>query len=352
MMGKLEELARQYRALEEELGKPQMLSSPRYIELSQEYARLKKIIEPYERLQALENELRQAQELLKEEGDEELRQLALEELERGRAEREELLKQLQLLLVPEDTRDQKNAIIEIRAGAGGEESALFAADLFRMYKKYAESKKLTIDILDANPTSLGGFKQIVFAVMGKGAFGIFKFESGVHRVQRVPKTEASGRIHTSTATVAVLPEAEAVEVDLKEEDLQIETFRASGPGGQHVQKTDSAVRIVHKPTGMVVACQEERSQHKNKEKALRLLRARIKGKLEQEKAQEIAQQRRIQIGTAARSEKIRTYNFPQNRVTDHRIDLTLHRLEEILEGNLDLLIAELTKVYKEDQLRG
>jgi len=219
-----------------------------------------------------------------------------------------------------------------------------------MYSKYAERKGFKVEALESHPTPLGGFKTVVFAVVGRGAYGLFKFESGVHRVQRVPETEASGRIHTSTATVAVLPEAEAVDVELKEEDLEIETFRASGPGGQHVQKTESAVRVRHKPTGLVVTCQEERSQHKNKERALRLLRARLKDLLEAQVEQERVQQRRIQIGRAARSEKIRTYNFPQNRVTDHRIDLTLYRLEDVLEGNLDLLIEPLQEAYVQERL--
>lgn len=350
VLSKLEEIEIEYRKLEEELGKPENISSSRYAEILQRYAKLKKIMEQYAALKELETEVTEAEEMLQGESDEEMRRLIAEELAANNKKRELLLEQMKLLLLPEDPQDAKDAIVEIRAGAGGEESALFAADLFRMYKKYAENKGFSTDVMDAHPTSIGGFKSIIFAVVGKGAYGHFKFESGVHRVQRVPKTEASGRIHTSTATVAVLPEVEAVEISLKEEDLKIETFRAGGPGGQHVNKTDSAVRIIHIPSGLVVACQEERSQHKNKEKALRILRARLKEKLESEAAQQRAQARRIQIGSAARSEKIRTYNFPQNRVTDHRIELTLYKLEDILEGNLDPLVEALSKAYKEEMI--
>jgi peptide chain release factor 1 len=348
LMDRLAELRRRYAELEQRLSQPEMLGSGQYKELSQEYARLKRPVELYERLQSLERTIAEAQELLESDGD--LRALAQEELERAQAERAQLLEELRLLLVPPDPRDDGNAIVEIRAGAGGEESALFAADLFRMYKKYADAHNLHIEVLDAHPTDLGGFKQIVFEVTGPGAFGKFKFESGVHRVQRVPKTEAAGRIHTSTATVAVLPEIEDVQIQIRDEDIEFEAFRASGPGGQNVNKVATAVRLIHKPTGIVVTCQEERSQHKNREKALKLLRARLQEKYELEQQREITQQRRIQIGTAARSEKIRTYNFPQNRVTDHRIDLTLYKLDRILEGELDELLAALDRAYREQQL--
>lgn len=348
ILDRLAGLRQRYYELERQLSQPETINSPHYIKLSQEYARLKRPVELYERLQRLEESITEARELL--DGDGELRALAQEELERAQAERDRLLDEARLLLVPEDPRDDGNAIVEIRAGAGGEESALFAADLFRMYKKYADAHNLRIEILDAHPTDLGGFKQIVFEVMGPGAFGKFKFESGVHRVQRVPETEASGRIHTSTATVAVLPEVEDVQIQIRDEDIEFEAFRSGGPGGQNVNKVATAVRLVHKPTGIVVTCQEERSQHKNKEKALKLLRARLQEKYESEQKQEITQQRRIQVGTAARSEKIRTYNFPQNRVTDHRIDLTLHQLDRILEGELDELLDVLDKAYREQQL--
>lgn len=345
---RLAELRKRYYELEHQLSQPETITSPQYVKLSQEYARLKRPAELYERLVHLERTISEARELV--EGDGDLRALAQEELERAEAERARLLDEARLLLVPEDPRDEGNAIIEIRAGAGGEESALFAADLFRMYKKYADAKGLRIEILDAHPTDLGGFKQIVFEVSGPGTFGKFKFESGVHRVQRVPETEASGRVHTSTATVAVLPEVENVQIQIRDEEIEFEAYRAGGPGGQNVNKVETAVRLVHKPTGIVVTCQEERSQHKNKEKALKLLRARLQEKYESEQRQEITQQRRIQIGTAARSEKIRTYNFPQNRVTDHRIDLTLYQLDRVIEGELDELVTALEKAYREQQL--
>jgi peptide chain release factor 1 len=347
---RIEGLMEQARTLEEELARPDGVGGPRYVELSQRYAKLKKIAEDYEELRRLEREIAESEAWLREDHTEEMRELIEEELEKNRARYEELVRALKQALLPEDPRDGVNAIVEIRAGAGGGESALFAADLFRMYHKYAEQKGFKTEMLEAHPTPLGGFKTVVFAVLGRGAYGLFKFESGVHRVQRVPETEASGRIHTSTATVAVLPEVEAVEIEIDEDDLEIEAFRASGPGGQNVNKVNSAVRIKHKPTGLVVTCQEERSQHKNRERALRLLRAKLKDMIESKAEQERVQERRIQIGSAARSEKIRTYNFPQNRVTDHRIELTLYRLEDVLEGNLDLLIEPLQEAYAQERL--
>jgi len=351
-MGILEHLAaaeRELGELERELGDPKIAGTRRYLELSQRYARLRELVERYEELQRLEREIAEEEELLHAE-DEELRELAAEELEKNRERRARLLEEVRLLLVPEDPRDARDAIVELRAGAGGEESALFAADLFRMYQKFAERKGLKVDVMDSHPTPLGGFKSIIFSVEGRGAYGLFKYESGVHRVQRVPVTESSGRIHTSTVSVAVLPEAEEVELQIDEKDLEIETFRSSGPGGQHANVTDSAVRIVHLPTGLVVTCQDARSQHKNKEKALRILRARLKERLEEEQEEELTEERRSQIGRAMRAEKVRTYNFPQNRVTDHRIDLTLYRLEDILEGDLDPIIQALARAERERRL--
>ncbi|MCI2430542.1 peptide chain release factor 1 [Candidatus Acetothermia bacterium] len=348
MLKKLAELVQQYRLLEEDLGRPEIVQRSDYVKLSQEYAKLKRPVEIYERLLVLERTTNEAQELLNSEG--ELRSLAQEELALAEKERAQLLEEVRLLLVPQDPRDAGSAIVEIRAGAGGDESALFAADLFRMYRKYAESQRLRLEVLDAHPTPLGGFKQVAFEIAGPGAYGKFKFESGVHRVQRVPETEAQGRVHTSTATVAVLPEITVVQIQIRDDDLEIDTYRSGGPGGQNVNKLETAVRIVHKPTGLVVTCQEERSQHKNKEKALKLLRARLQERYEAEQQQQITQQRRIQIGTAARSEKIRTYNFPQNRMTDHRIDLTLYQLDRILEGDLAELVNALQRAYREQQL--
>jgi peptide chain release factor 1 len=348
ILKKLAELVQQYRLLEEDLGRPEIVQRSDYVKLSQEYAKLKRPVEIYERLLVLERTTNEAQELLNSEG--ELRSLAQEELALAEKERAQLLEEVRLLLVPQDPRDAGSAIVEIRAGAGGDESALFAADLFRMYRKYAESQRLRLEVLDAHPTPLGGFKQVAFEIAGPGAYGKFKFESGVHRVQRVPETEAQGRVHTSTATVAVLPEITVVQIQIRDDDLEIDTYRSGGPGGQNVNKLETAVRIVHKPTGLVVTCQEERSQHKNKEKALKLLRARLQERYEAEQQQQITQQRRIQIGTAARSEKIRTYNFPQNRMTDHRIDLTLYQLDRILEGDLAELVNALQRAYREQQL--
>ncbi len=350
LVKKLAELARQSRVLEEELARPETIGGPQYVELSQKYARLKEAADAYRQLEELDRRIAEAEQLRREEDDAAMLELIKEELAENQRERQALLLEIKELLVPEEPQDAKGAIVEVRAGTGGEESALFAADLVRMYSRYAEQKDLKIDLMDAHPTPLGGFRSIVFAVSGRRAYGHFKFEGGVHRVQRVPKTEAAGRVHTSTATVAVLHEVEALEVDLKESDLEIEAFRASGPGGQNVNKVSSAVRIKHLPTGIVVACQEERSQHKNKEKALRLLRAQLKANMEAQAEQERASTRRILIGSAARSEKIRTYNFPQNRVTDHRIELTIYRLEEILDGNLDLIVEPLIAAYREEQL--
>lgn len=325
--------------LEGLLSQPEVFSRPDFPELSRRYARIKEIVEKGEELRRLLSTITEEEELLGEEDDEALR----EELEADRSRAESLAQELRRLLVPPHPDDSKNAIVEIRAGAGGEEAALFAWDLFRMYSRYAERKGFTIRVLDSHPTPLGGYKQIVFAVEGTGAYGLFRYESGVHRVQRVPETEAQGRIHTSTVTVAVLPEAEEVEVEIRPEDLRLESFRSSGPGGQHMQKNETAVRITHIPTGIVVSCQDERSQHRNKEQALRVLRAKLRQLEEEKKEVELREKRRRQIGTGERSEKIRTYNFPQNRVTDHRLDLSIYRLEEVLEGNLDLIVEPLLR---------
>ena len=353
LLAKLSEIEREMRELEGILGDPEAPQRPDFPELSRRYNRLREILEKGEELRRILQSIAEEEELLRETEDEELERALREELERDREKAERVSQELRRLLVPPHPDDHKNAIIEIRAGAGGEEAALFAADLFRMYAKYAEKKGFHVRVLDSHPTDLGGFKQIVFVVEGPGAYGLFRYESGVHRVQRVPETEASGRIHTSTATVAVLPEAEEVEVQIRPEDLRIETFRSSGPGGQHMQKNETAVRITHIPTGIVVTCQDERSQHRNKEQALRILRAKLREIEERKKEAELRETRRRQVGSGERSEKIRTYNFPQNRVTDHRIDLTVYRLEDILEGDLDLIVGpllaeEATRMLSED----
>ena len=338
ILSRVAEAATEFRHLEEELSQPGVASRPEFADLSRRYARLRELVARGEELRQLQAAIVEEEELLHEEADEELRVALRAEIDRDREKAEVLSQQIRRMLLPEDPHDRKNAIVEIRAGAGGEEAALFAAELFRMYSRYAERKGYEVRVMDSHPTPLGGLKQVVFAVEGEGASGRLRYESGVHRVQRVPETEASGRIHTSTVTVAVLPEAEEVEVEIRPDDLKIDTFRASGPGGQHMQKNETAVRITHIPTGIVVACQDERSQHRNRELALRILRAKLWEVQESEQERAVREARRRQIGTGDRSEKIRTYNFPQTRVTDHRIGLTVHRLAEVLDGDLDMVI--------------
>jgi len=336
---KLEEIERRYQEIEKKLYDEKIYKNPellnRYVK---ERGELSEIVETYRRLKEVRKNIAETETLLK---DEEMKELAEEEIEKLKEEEEKLHNKLLLLLIPEDPRDKRNAIMEIRAAAGGEEAALFAADLFRMYAYYAEKRGWKIEIMDSHPTDLGGYKEIIFSVIGKGAYGDLKFESGVHRVQRVPVTEASGRIHTSTVTVAVFSEVEDIDVKIDPEDLRIDVFRASGHGGQCVQKTESAVRITHIPTGIVVTCQDERSQLKNKERALKILKARLFDMYQKKKEEEVSRERKKQVGWGERSEKIRTYNFPQNRVTDHRIGLSLYNLPEILEGNIEELINAL-----------
>ena len=293
-------------------------------------------------------EAEEAEEILREESDGELKQMAQLQLEEAKAEIDRLSEELKILLLPKDPNDSKNVILEILGGAGGDEAALFAAELFRMYTLYAESKRWKAEILSSSPTDIGGYKEVSFSIEGAGAYSRLKFESGVHRVQRIPATESGGRIHTSTVTVAVLPEVEEVEVEINPNDLRIDVFRAGGPGGQCVNTTDSAVRITHLPTGIVVSCQDEKSQHKNKDKAMKILRSRVYEAEQQKQHAEIAAERKSQVGTGDRSERIRTYNFPQGRVTDHRIGLTLHKLDAVLSGNLDEVIDAL---ITEDQSR-
>ncbi len=318
--------------------------------LMKEYKRLTPIVDTFRALKKAQSDENDAKELL-DSGDKELKELAEEELKTAKEQIEQLSEQLKILLLPTDPNDDRNVIVEIRGGAGGEEAALFAGSLFRMYSMYAESKGWKTEIINVNETELGGYKEISFMINGEGAYSRLKFESGVHRVQRVPETETQGRIHTSTVTVAVLPEAEDVEIDINPADLQIDTFRSSGAGGQHINKTESAIRITHLPTGLIVECQDERSQHKNREKAMKVLRSRLFEAKQREQESKIASERRSQVGTGDRSERIRTYNYPQSRVSDHRIGLTLYHLEQILNGDLDQVIDPLITADRAEKLK-
>lgn len=351
MFEQLEDTCNRYEEIAIRLSQPDVLSDRDiYAKLMKEHKQLTPLVEAFHTYQKVLAEETEARELL-DSGDAELHTLANETLAAARAEKERLEHELQLLLLPRDPNDEKNVIIEIRAGAGGEEAALFAADLFRMYSMYAERRGWKIELLNQNETELGGMKEICFMVEGEGAYSRLKFESGVHRVQRVPETEAGGRIHTSTVTVAVLPEAEDVEVDIAPEDLRIDTFRSSGAGGQHINKTESAIRITHLPTGLVVECQDERSQYKNRDRAMKILRSRLLDRAQSAQDQQIAAERRTQVGTGDRSERIRTYNFPQGRVTDHRIGLTLYRLDAVLAGALDEVIDPLITADQAEKLK-
>jgi len=354
MFKKLEDVERRYETLSHLLSQPEVINNQDELQkAAKEYAELGKVVDLYRKLKKLEGEIKGSQHLLLNEEEEEMKRLAKEELNRLTEEKERVEEDLRMALLPKDPNDEKNNILlEIRAGTGGEEAGLFAADLFRMYAKLAEKHRWRMEILSRHYTGVGGFKEIIAMIEGKEVYSRLKFESGVHRVQRVPTTESQGRIHTSTVTVAILPEAEEVEVQIDPNDLRIDIFRSSGPGGQSVNTTDSAVRITHLPTGMVVSCQDEKSQHKNKAKALKILRARLLDKAKQEKQTEISEKRRNQVGTGERSERIRTYNFPQGRVTDHRIGLTLYRLDGILEGDLEEIIDALTTHYQAEALKG
>ncbi len=341
-----------YEEILEELSRPETLSNPeRYKQLAREQAEMSELVEKVKRYMKVLEDIGACEELMEKEKEEGTESYLKRELNNLKEERGKLEEEIKVLLLGKDPRNEKDVIMEIRAGAGGEEASLFAADLFRMYTRYAEKKGWKVEVLGSSESDMEGFKEVIFEIKGKGAFSKLKFESGVHRVQRIPVTESGGRIHTSTATVAVLPEAEEVEVKIDPNDLKIETFRASGPGGQHVNVTDSAVRITHLPTGMVVQCQEERSQIQNREKAMRVLRARLYEKLMEEQAKKLAEERRQQVGTGDRSERVRTYNFPQNRVTDHRIGLTVHNLEEFLDGEIDEVIEALAAAERAEQLR-
>jgi peptide chain release factor 1 len=339
---RLADLAEQARSIQEELARPEVASDPDALRrLGRDLARLEPIVASWDRLRAVRRELDDAHYLRDAEPDGEMREMAKEEIRRLEDAEATLVEELKVVLLPRDPYDARNVIVEIRAGTGGEEAALFAAQLFRMYARYAERHRWSVEVIDANETGIGGMKEVIFEVTGDGAYSRLKFEGGVHRVQRVPETESSGRIHTSTATVAVLPEADEVDVDIDEKDLRIDVYRSTGPGGQSVNTTDSAVRITHLPSGIVVAIQDEKSQHKNKAKAMAVLRARLL-EVEQRRAHEAeAAQRRSMVGSGERSEKIRTYNFPQDRVTDHRVGFDLHNLPGVLDGDLDRMIDTL-----------
>ncbi len=343
MFDKLEDLLLRYEELQNELGDPNVVNDQaRFRKLMKEQNDLADIIAEYKRYKQTKQDIEDSLAMIEEESDEELREMAKEELSEAKNRLVECEQNLKILLLPKDPNDGKNVIVEIRAGAGGDEAALFAAELYRMYAKYAETFRWKIDLMNVNENGIGGFKEAVFMVNGQGAYSKLKYESGVHRVQRVPVTESGGRIHTSTATVAIMPEAEEVDVDLNMNDCRFDVFRASGNGGQCVNTTDSAVRLTHIPTGIVISCQDEKSQLKNRDKALKVLRAKLY-ELELEKAHDAeAEARRSQVGTGDRSEKIRTYNFPDGRVTDHRIKLTTHRLAEVLDGDLTEVVDALT----------
>jgi peptide chain release factor 1 len=349
---KLRQIENRYEELSVRLAEAAHASGGRaeYTRLAKAASEIEPVVAAFREYKDVLARIEEANHILGEDSDPELRELASLELEPLRTRERDLEGRLEAMLVPRDPRDEKNVLVEIRAGAGGDEAALFAADLARMYTKYAERHGLRLEMLDSHPTGQGGFKEIILSLQGKGAWSRLKFERGVHRVQRVPVTESAGRIHTSTVTVAVLPEAEDVDVKIDEKDLKVDVYRASGPGGQGVNTTDSAVRITHLPTGLIVTCQDERSQIKNRAKAMRVLRARLLEQAQEEQRSQIAAARKSQVGTGERSERIRTYNFPQGRVTDHRIGLTLHRLTDVLEGDLDELADTLLAAERTEQL--
>ena len=353
MFEKLSDIERRYEEINERLSDPYVVGDNKlYRELMREHKQLTPIVEAYRAYMKAKGEMEEAKEMLDAGGlDRDFKTMVDEQYNTGMEEMERLTEELTVLLLPRDPNDDKNVIVEIRGGAGGEEAALFANSLYRMYTMYAEARRWKCEILNANPTELGGYKEVSFLIEGDGAYSRMKYESGVHRVQRVPDTESQGRIHTSTVTVAVLPEAEEVELEINPGDLQIDTFRAGGAGGQHVNKTESAIRITHLPTGTVVECQDERSQHKNKDKAMKILRSRLYEKKLEEQNEQIAADRRSQVGSGDRSERIRTYNYPQGRVSDHRINLTLYKLEQVLNGDMDELIDSLITFYQAEKLK-
>lgn len=353
MFEKLDATVEKYDRLEYELANNTALitDATAYAKAIKEYRSLTPIVEKYRQYKRTEQDIEDALLIIDEADDEDMKAMAQDELKEAKLRLEALSGELTVLLIPRDPNDEKNVIVEIRAGAGGEEAALFAAVLYRMYSMYAATAGFKVSVANANETELGGYKEISFSVEGDGAYSRFKFESGVHRVQRVPETESQGRIQTSTATVAVLPEVEDVEIDIKESDLIFESCKSSGAGGQHINKTESAVRLTHKPTGIVIECQEERSQFKNKDKALKMLRAKLYDIKQREQSEKVASDRKNQVGTGDRSEKIRTYNYPQNRVTDHRIGVTLYSLEDFLNGNIGGMIDSLIATDTAEKLK-
>jgi len=353
MFDRLNELETKFAELSDQISDPDIIAdNARWRTLMKEHSDLTPVMDAYREHKRLSESVEEAKNLLNESSDEDLRQLAKDELKESQAALEDISEQLKVLLLPKDPNDDKNVIVEIRGGAGGDEAALFANTLFRMYGHYADHRRWKTEIMSANENGIGGFKEIVFMIQGRGAYSRLKYESGVHRVQRVPETESSGRIHTSTVTVAVLPEAEDVDVNLDMNEVRVDVYRSSGNGGQSVNTTDSAVRITHVPTGIVVTCQDEKSQLKNKDKALKILRTKLYD-LEQEKQHsQLSAERRSQIGTGDRSERIRTYNFPQSRVTDHRIGLTLHRLDAVLNGDLDEILDNCITQDQAKKLQG
>ncbi len=351
MLEKLKNIEKKFLQISQEMGNPEVASNPDiYTKLAREYSDLEPLVLKYRKYHAVLNQIEDSKSILHEADDEEMKMLARDELAELEPQKETLEKEIQKLLVPPDPTDQKNTIVEVRAGTGGDEAAIFAGDLYRMYSRYCERNRWKMEMVNINEGEHGGFKEIIFSINGKGAYGKLKFESGVHRVQRVPDTESQGRIHTSAASVAVMPEADDVEIEIGPNDLIVDVYRSSGPGGQSVNTTDSAVRITHKPTGLVVTCQDEKSQLKNKNKAMKVLKARLYDVELRKQQESITSQRRNMIRSGDRSEKIRTYNFPQGRVTDHRIGLTLYRLNEIMDGDLDMLIDELQIAEQAERL--
>ena len=352
MFDKIEIFDKRYSELSQRLYEPSVAANPdEFQKVMKELKSIEEIVLTYRDYKSAVESEKESLEILGETSDPELKELAQAELDEAKSSIETLSEKLKILLLPKDPNDERNVIVEIRGGAGGEESALFSAVLFRMYSMYSEKHGYRVEVINANETELGGYKEISFMIEGDGAYSRFKYESGVHRVQRVPETESQGRVHTSTTTVAVLPEAEDVELEIDPSDLKIDTFRSSGAGGQHINKTSSAIRITHIPTGTVVECQDERSQYKNKDKALKVLKSRLLKEKQDKQASEIAADRKSQVGTGDRSERIRTYNYPQGRLTDHRIGLTLYKLEDILNGNLDEVIDALIAADRAEKLK-